>query len=313
MHGEHETRAGVLADDQIYGFAQGIKLAGLLGDDGERLHQAGEDALKDPDAVVAVADVELLSPLPTPPTIRDFLCFEQHLAGVSLMYNPEATVRPGFYKQPVFYFSNPYAVVGPDAGIPIPPGCSVFDYELEVAAVVGLAGRNLAPDAAERHIVGYTIMNDWSARDIQGPEMEMGLGPAKGKDTVTSLGPFLVTADELAPYRSGTAFDLDLSVTLNGREMGRDRWSSMYWSYAELLAYASRGTMVGPGDIIGSGTCGMGCLAEGWGRHGNEFSPPLAVGDVVELTVEGIGRLRNTVVAGDTLIPLRPEPAGAAS
>ncbi len=304
---ETDARVGVLADNTIHALPPGTTLLGLLGDDGERLHAAGSAALNDPDQVIPLVDAALLPPIPLPPTIRDFLTFEQHLQGVSMLYDPAATVPAGFYDLPVFYFTNPYAAVGAFDDVPIPPGCHVFDYELEAAAVVGREGRNLSPDAAEPYIVGYTIMNDWSARDIQRVEMELRLGPAKGKDTATTFGPCLVTTDELRPFRSGTSFDLGMSVRLNGVEMGSDRWSSMYWSYPELLAYASRGTRVRPGDVMGSGTCGMGCLAEGWGRKGMEFSPPLAVGDVVEMTVEGIGTIRNTVSVGDPLLPLRPD------
>lgn len=301
--GDH--RVGVVVDDSIHALRPGTTLLGLLGDDGERLHDAASRAITDPDDVVDLATARLAAPLPQPPTIRDFMAFERHLEGVSLMFAPDATVPPAFHEIPAFYFTNPYATVGPYDDVPVPPGCAVLDYELEAAAVIGRAGRNLSPEHAEDHIVGYMIMNDWSARDLQTAEMALRLGPAKAKDTATTLGPWLVTADELAPHRSGTAFDLAMTVRLNGTVMGEDRWSSMHWSYAELIAYASRGTTVQPGDVIGSGTCGMGCLAEGWGRHGRGFSRPLAVGDVVEMSIEGLGATRSTVVAGDPLIPLR--------
>lgn len=197
--------------------------------------------------------------------------------------------------------------------MPIPPGCRVFDFELEVAAVIGRAGRDLTPAQARDHIAGYLIMNDWSARDLQSREMQVNLGPAKGKDTATTLGPWLVTADELEPYRDAGGFlRLALTVSVNGTEIGRDLLSNMGWPFEELVAYASRGTWVRPGDVLGSGTCGNGgCLAELWGLRGRQDPPPLGPGDVVEIEVEGIGAVRNTVVAGVDPVPLpgaRPRP-----
>jgi 2-keto-4-pentenoate hydratase/2-oxohepta-3-ene-1,7-dioic acid hydratase in catechol pathway len=225
------------------------------------------------------------------------MTFEQHVQGAAMLMG-DGRIGEEWYELPVFYFTNPYAVIGPYDDAPIPPGCHILDYELEVAAIVGRAGHNLSVDEAERHIVGYTILNDWSARDLQAREMRAHLGPAKGKDTATTLGPWLVTADELAPYRAGTSFDLGMSVSVNDVLLGADRLSNMAWSFAEMVAYASRGTWVRPGDVLGSGTCGNGCLAELWGRHGRDTAPPLRPGDVVTMTVEGLGTIRNRVVPG---------------
>jgi 2-keto-4-pentenoate hydratase/2-oxohepta-3-ene-1,7-dioic acid hydratase in catechol pathway len=188
-----------------------------------------------------------------------------------------------------------------------------FDFELEVAAVIGRVGADLSPQQARDHIVGYTILNDWSARDLQRQEMRVGLGPAKGKDSATTLGPWLVTADELEPFRDHEGFlRLRMSVAVNGVEVGRDLLSNMGWPFEELVAHASRGTMVRPGDVLGSGTCGNGgCLAELWGRRGAQDPPPLRPGDVVTMTVEGIGTISNRVVPGRDPIPLpsaRPRP-----
>ena len=169
----------------------------------------------------------------------------------------------------------------------------MLDFELEVAAVIGRPGRDLTPEQARDVIVGYTIFNDWSARDLQQAEMRVGLGPAKGKDTATTLGPWLVTADELESYRDDDGFlDLELTASINGEQVGHDRLSHMGWTFEEMVAYASRGTWVRPGDVLGSGTCGNGgCLAELWGRNGEQAPPPLQPGDVVTLAVEGIGEL----------------------
>ena len=212
---------------------------------------------------------------------------------------------PDWYELPVFYFSNPYAVVGQDDDVAIPPGSEALDYELEVAAIVGHAGSDLDPDDAERHIAGFCVMNDWSARDVQRREMKLSMGPVKGKDFATSLGPMLVTPDELASAQSGRAYDLTMTASVNGVEYSRASLADIYWSFAEMIAYASRGTRIEPGDIIGSGTCGTGCILELSLVHGSERFPWLQVGDVVELSVDRLGTLRNRVAAGAPLRPLR--------
>ena len=165
----------------------------------------------------------------------------------------------------------------------------------------------MTPEQAREHVFGYTVLNDWSARDLQAREMKVNLGPAKGKDSATTLGPWLVTADELEPYRDDEGFlQLAMQVGVNGVEVGRDLLSNMGWPFEELISYASRGTEVRAGDVLGSGTCGNGgCLGELWGRRGDTAPPPLRPGDVVEMTVEGIGTIRNRVVAGVELPPVR--------
>ncbi|MEV0600575.1 fumarylacetoacetate hydrolase family protein [Streptomyces sp. NPDC050315] len=254
---------------------------------------------------VPLADVRLLPPV-QPPTVRDFVTFEEHVEGVRRSVDGASGVPDAWYEAPVFYFTNPYAVIGPYDDVPMPPGSRLFDFELEVAAVIGRAGRDLTPEQAREHIVGYTVLNDWSARDLQSAEMKVGLGPCKGKDTATTLGPYLVTADELEPYRDADGFfRLALTAAVNGEVVGRDLLSHMSWTFEEMAAYASRGTYVMPGDVLGSGTCGNGgCLAELWGRRGDRTPPPLQPGDTVTLTVEGLGSVSNTVVAGAAPVPL---------
>jgi 2-keto-4-pentenoate hydratase/2-oxohepta-3-ene-1,7-dioic acid hydratase in catechol pathway len=260
---------------------------------------------------IAADGVRLLAPIPDPPTVRDFMTFESHFAGTLLMKGPDTVVPHQWYRSPAFYFSNPYGVIGPSDDVAVPPGCRLFDLELEVAAVIGEGGRDLSPDDAEDHIAGYTILIDWSARDIQFREMEVGLGPTKGKDSATTLGPALVTSDELAPFRSGTSFDLTMSASVNGVPVGADSMDHMAWSFGEMISYASRGTEIRPGDVFGSGTCGGGCLAEIWGRQGFDARRGLQPGDLVEVTVEQLGSLACTVVAGREPIPLKPRtPAG---
>lgn len=254
---------------------------------------------------VPLAAVRLLSPV-QPTTVRDFLTFEQHVEGMRRSIEGAPGVPGQWYRAPVFYFSNPYSVLGPADDVPMAPGSTVLDYELEVAAVIGRAGRDLDAQQAREHIVAYTIFNDWSARDLQKAEMQVGLGPSKGKDTSSTLGPWLVSADELEPYRDAEGFlDLELTAHVNGARVGHDRLSHMSWTFEDMVVYASRGTWVRPGDVLGSGTCGNGgCLAELWGRNGEQTPPPLRPGDGVELIVEGIGTLSSTVVDGVEPVPL---------
>ncbi|MFC7265564.1 fumarylacetoacetate hydrolase family protein [Streptomyces lutosisoli] len=268
------------------------------------LSEAGATAL-DASAGPHVSQVRLLPPL-RPASVRDFVTFEEHVEGVRRSVDGASGVPDAWYTAPTFYFTNPHAVFGPHDDIPVPPGSQVLDFELEVAAVIGREGRDLTPEQAGEHIVGYTVFNDWSARDLQSAEMKVGLGPCKGKDTATALGPYLVTADELEPYRDAEGFlRLALTAEVNGQVVGKDLLSNMSWTFEEMVAYASRGTRVVPGDVLGSGTCGNGgCLAELWGRRGERTPPPLGPGDTVSLTVEGIGTLTNTVVPGADLVPL---------
>ncbi|GIE94277.1 fumarylacetoacetate hydrolase family protein [Paractinoplanes rishiriensis] len=267
--------------------------------------EIGAAALGGP--AVPVGSVRLLPPL-EPVAVRDFVAFEEHVEGVVRSVAGGAGVPPEWYEAPAFYFTNPYALVGAHDDVPVPPGSKLFDFELEVAVVVGRDGASLTPEQAREHIFGYAVMNDWSARDLQRREMRVQLGPAKGKDSATTLGPWLVTADELAPRADPDGhLPLEMRVSVNGTEIGRDLLSHMGWPFQDLIAYASRGTTVRAGDVLGSGTCGNGgCLAELWGRRGATEPPPLRPGDVVEMTVEGIGTIRNRVVEGLDLPPVRP-------
>lgn len=199
-----------------------------------------------------------------------------------------------WYQVPVFYFSNPTSAIGHDDPVAAPSGSLMLDYELELACVIGKPCRD-APDddRALEYAAGFTIMNDWSARDLQRIESAVGLGPSKGKDFATSFGPVLVSFDELADrYRDGR-LHLEMTARVNGRLLSRGDSGSMYWTWPQLISHASRDAQLIPGDALGSGTVGTGCILEltpevvgGW----------LKPGDVVELTVEGIGTLRNPIV-----------------
>ena len=218
-----------------------------------------------------LVDVEFRAPVLHPPSVRDFYAFEQHVKTARASRGLD--VAQEWYEIPVFYFSNPAAIYGPGDEIPKPPDTNELDYELEVAAIIGAEGR----------IGGFTIMNDWSARDLQRAEMRVGLGPSKGKDFATSLGPIVVTPDEF-DGASGT-----MVARVNGEERSRGELADMHHSWEAIVAHAVRNTRLLPGDVLGSGTVGTGCILE----HGDGRWLPR--GDVVELEVEGIGILRNTI------------------
>jgi fumarylacetoacetate (FAA) hydrolase len=230
------------------------------------LAQGGREVADHP-----LAAVRLRAPLPYPPSVRDFYAFERHVATARRRRGLD--VPPEWYGAPVFYFSNPAAIYGPNDEIRFPQESGERDYELEAAAVVGFDGR----------IAGFTIMNDWSARDLQRTEMAVGLGPAKGKDFATSLGPVVVTPDELGDLR------LEMVARVNGEERSRGNLAEMHWRWDDVAAHAARNTRLVAGDVLGSGTVGTGCILEhGDGRW-------LQRGDVVELEIERIGVLRNIV------------------
>ncbi len=254
---------------------------------------AGQPALLrgHPRRVLPLPAVRLTAPLRRPATLRDFYAFEQHVKTAN--ENRGREVPPQWYEIPVFYFSNPNSVYGPGDTIPYPSRSSALDYELEVACVIGKEGRDIKAEDAETYITGYMIFNDWSARDVQRQEMAVGLGPAKGKDFASSCGPYLVTPDALADRHTGRpgVYDLAMIARVNGVETSRGNWKDLHWSFGDMLARASEGVTLYPGDVIGSGTVGTGCLLETTRGQG----PYLQPGDVVELEIERLGVLRNTV------------------
>jgi 2-keto-4-pentenoate hydratase/2-oxohepta-3-ene-1,7-dioic acid hydratase in catechol pathway len=305
---------GFVIDDSVVPFPDGLTVANVLAGGLDAAHELFARVSRAGEAT-PLAGVNLLAPL-VPAAIRDFVAFEEHVEGISASVDGRSEVVPEWYQAPTFYFTNPHTVLGP--GEPVsPPVTERLDFELEVAAVIGGVagsdGANLSPRAAASHIFGYTIMNDWSARDLQAREMKVRLGPAKGKDFGTSLGPWIVTADELAPFVDDEGFlAVHAEVRVNGELVGEDLVSNMGWPFAELVAYASRNARVVPGDVLGSGTAGNGgCLGELWGRAGELTPPPLREGDEVRMTVEGIGDLTARVgaaVVAPALPPARSRP-----
>ncbi len=309
------TRAGFVqrgpdGDDLVHALPDGTTTLDLVRGGLAHVLVTGARTVADVPGV-PLADVRLLPPI-QPPAMRDFVAFEEHVEGVVKSVSEGAGVPPEWFGAPTFYFTNPHTLVATGDDVAAPSGSQALDFELEVAAVIGAVdgsvGRDLDPASAREHIVGYTILNDWSARDLQRREMKVSLGPCKGKDFANTLGPWIVTADEVADLHDDDGFlALELSVSINGRAFGRDLLSNMGWPFAELVAYASRDSRVLPGDVLGSGTSGGGCLAEAWGRAGSRTPPPLVPGDVVRIVVERIGAVQNTVVAGRDL----PAPAPA--
>ena len=243
--------------------------------------EVAHEAATMPHLRVDANEATWLSPV-SAASLRDFLAFEEHVKRGAERRGGD--VPPYWYEAPVYYKGNHRSIIGPDDECPWPPYATSMDFELELAMIVGREGRDISVDAAPDHIFGFTIFNDFSARDIQAREMSAWLGPAKGKDFANALGPCIVTADEV-----GTEPDLEMICRVNGEEWGRARSSQMYWSWADMIAHVSMGEDVYAGDVYGSGTPG-GCCGLDIGRE-------LAPGDVVELEIESIGILRNRIGA----------------
>ncbi|MEU6701741.1 fumarylacetoacetate hydrolase family protein [Pseudonocardia sp. NPDC046786] len=285
-------RAAVWRDGRLH--PADAPLIDLLG----RLDEAAARAPAGPG--IDPGTVRLLPPVPRPPSVRDFMAFEEHVVTASAAIGLQ--VDPLWYRQPVFYFTNPAALRGAHDPVPVAPGSAAFDYELEIAAVIGREGADLSPAEAVAHIAGYTLFCDWSARDLQAEEMRLNLGPAKGKDSASSCGPWMLTPDELPAAAAMTA-------AVNGRRYSAGRLDALYWSFGEMIAYASRGTRVLPGDLIGSGTVGTGCILELSRVHGADAYPYLVPGDRVRLEIDGLGAIDAPVVPGAPVRPLRKEHA----
>jgi fumarylacetoacetate (FAA) hydrolase len=241
----------------------------------------------------SVAQPAFQPPVPHPRSFRDFYAFEQHVK--TCREKRGAKVAPEWYEIPVFYFSNPGSLIGHEASVYAPYSCQELDYELELGVIIGKPGKDIAPEKAWEHIAGFTIINDFSARDLQRKEMAVGLGPAKGKDFATAVGPSLVTRDEFADVidKDGR-ITLNMSARVNGKELSRGNAKSMHHTWPQLIAQASRDAQLYVGDLIGSGTIGTGCILElGPDQAGGWLKP----GDVVELEIERLGVLRNRVIA----------------
>jgi 2-keto-4-pentenoate hydratase/2-oxohepta-3-ene-1,7-dioic acid hydratase in catechol pathway len=271
-------------------------------DGGEPALAQANDFVKAAAATLPLSELSLLSPIPVPRRLRDFLSFEKHvrqsranrhLFGIDTEPRDPALIQVPkvWYERPIYYKSNCFSVVGSEAVVHWPSYSVTVDYELEVALIVGRKGKNISVDDASQFVFGYCIFNDFSARDVQYTEMPGSLGPSKGKDfdTGNALGPWIATSDEVDPQ------NLTMIARVNGEEWSRGNSSTMHHSFAKLLAYASLEETVYPGEVMGSGTVGGGC--------GNELGRFMKHGDVIELEVSGLGVLRNRIVAPHVLTP----------
>ena len=282
------TYAGVVRDDEIIALGYPTLLELLRDPDGLARAREGDGES------YTLEEIHLLSPIPEPPSVRDFYAFEQHVKAARAKRGLD--MIPEWYEIPTFYFTNNSEIYGHNEPVPYPAGSNELDIELEIACVIGRDGKDIPLEEAANYIAGYTIMNDWSARDFQRKEMKLNLGPGKGKDFATSFGPWLVTPDELASRRTGSdaseRYDMTMLARVNGQEISRGNFKDIYYSFPQMIAWASRNARLRAGDVLGSGTVGTGCLLE----IGTEVHPWFRRGDIIELEIEGIGVLRNKIV-----------------
>ena len=254
---------------------------------------------------VQINEHNLLAPVPNPTSCRDGYAFRQHVEAARR--NRKVSMIPEFDQYPIFYFTNHNAIQGPGEIICMPDHFQKLDFELEVAVVIGKKGRNIKAADADQYIAGYMIMNDMSARTLQMEEMLLNLGPAKGKDFSTVIGPWLVTPDELEAFKVpakeghvGNNYNLKMSCRVNGIEVSKGNMKDMDWTFAEIIERCAYGVNILPGDVIGSGTVGTGCFLElnGTGLlHDPSYKVQwLQPNDKVEMEIDGLGILRNTII-----------------
>lgn len=313
------NRLGIYTNDRIYDCNS---FRNSLPDNMLTLLQGGEKAMdelrkaemeikegKSGQEGIAYSDSILQAPVPNPTSCRDGYAFRQHVAAARR--NRGVPMIPEFDEYPIFYFTNHNAIQGPGDIWCMPDHFRKLDFELEVAVVLGKKGRNIKAEKADEYIAGYTIMNDMSARTLQMEEMLLNLGPAKGKDFSTVIGPYMITPDELQQYikpakanHTGNNHDLSMKCWVNGIEVSSGNVGDMDWTFAEIIERCAYGVDILPGDVIGSGTVGTGCFLElnGTGLlNDKNFKPQwLEPNDVVEMEITGLGRLRNTIKAVDT-------------
>ena len=295
---------GALENDMIYDLhALDAQIADNMQDfleGGEYQLQLAKTAVENGSPTISECDIEIVSPVPNPPSIRDAYAFRQHVA--TARNNRGLDMIPEFDEIPIFYFTNHHAVFG-EGDFPVRQRhTEKLDFELECAAVIGKEGRDISTSDADEYIIGFMIMNDFSARALQMQEMKLNLGPAKGKDFGSSFGPWLVTKDELENYRqsspNGDRYNLKMKAYVNGIQVSEDTLANMTWTFAQIIERVSYGVNIFPGDIIGSGTCGTGCFLE---LNGSKITDNqwLKTDDTVSLTIETLGKLTNKIVLTD--------------
>jgi fumarylacetoacetate (FAA) hydrolase len=289
-------RAGVVVNQQVLDAATLLREPGGLRDVRALLELSNDPLTRLKSALgagtsaqgVPLASVRLRAPILQPPTVRDFMVYEGHATAGGTRQLSDA-----WYRLPIFYFSSPLRIFGPEESVPYPSASDQLDYELELGAVIGREGGNIPETDAFSYIAGFTIFNDWSCRDLQRDEMEARLGPAKGKDSATSLGPWMVTTDELAPFIRDGRLHVHCTLQVNGVQWMDNDAGLMYHTWGAMIERASRDSRIVPGDVLGGGTVTGGSIGEAI-RNGLP-ARYLQPGDVVEMEVEGIGVLRNTI------------------
>ena len=307
LYEEHDY-LGVLLDGKIYSMDQlhpdlpaNMSMFLNYWDEFLPAAQSGLDAIKGgkllPTRALELSQVQLLAPVPHPTSCRDGYAFRQHVAAARR--NRKVDMIPEFDQYPIFYFTNHHSIIGEGDVRCMPDHFEKLDFELEVAIVICKHGRNIRAEDADQYIGGLMIMNDLSARRLQMEEMLLNLGPAKGKDFATTLGPWLVTKDELESKKistpNGDTYDLAMTCSVNGMQVSSGNVKDMSWTFAQIIERASYGVTLYPGDVIGSGTCGTGCFLE---LNGSKvFNPPMWVkeGDTVNCSIDSLGSLVNTI------------------
>jgi len=314
---EEREQLGVLIQDTIYDMEvlhpdlpNSMNLFLNYWEDYFPIAQAGEILLKEGTRTsnrgVLLSEVQLMAPVPFPTSCRDGYAFRQHVAAARR--NRKVEMIPEFDQYPIFYFTNHHSIQGPGEIRCMPDHFEKLDFELEAAIVISKHGRNIRAEEADEYIGGLMIMNDLSARRLQMEEMLLNLGPAKGKDFSTVIGPWLVTMDELEEYvvpckenHTGKSWNLSMKCFVNGKQVSDGNLADMDWTFAEIIERASYGVDLYPGDVIGSGTVGTGCFLElnGTGKLNdpNYVEQWLQPGDVVDMEIGQLGKLSNTIVA----------------
>ena len=302
---EGRERLGLVVGDEVILAGDRLSMLDLVETSPAAMSSFADEVRRTSTDIVPLSQVCLAAPVPRPPSIRDALCFLEHMRGCMRALGRSPDLPEVWDHVPAFYFANPANVYGPYDDVAIAPGSAWFDYELEIGAVVGPGGRDLDPAHAEDHIVGYTFYCDWTARDLQMDDLAQGLGQAKGKDSGTTLGPWLVTADEVADSLVNGELALKVAVSVNGEQVAAGNTADMDWSFGEVVAFCSRGVDLRPGDVIGSGTIPGGCLFEHLGGDPAAYDRWLKAGDVVSLCGPELGRTEQTIVAGAPVHRLR--------
>lgn len=314
LYDDHE-QLGILVGDRLYNMEvvhpelpNTMSMFLNYWDDFFDIAYRGDQAIKaggiGPERGIQLQSVDLLAPVPFPASCRDGYAFRQHVAAARR--NRKVDMIPEFDQYPIFYFTNHHSIQGPGDIYCMPDHFEKLDFELEAAVVISRPGRNITADEADNYIGGLMIMNDMSARRLQMEEMLLNLGPAKGKDFSTVIGPWLVTTDELEQYEipckaghTGKSWNLEMTCAVNGKEVSRGNLGDMDWTFAEIIERAAYGVQLHPGDVIGSGTVGTGCFLElnGTGKLNdpNYQEQWLQEGDVVEMEITGLGKLSNTI------------------